>query len=341
MATTGARATRASAYVNIGRLRLTTGRPMLCWCKCIRTKRGQFAGHRERGLPLGEHIVLRFPLQRLDASDARRMLDSEASAAAELLGRTRFPTPEPIAIGEPELGYPMPWLAMTWLTGTVATEVDPSTSAGLPHDLAEFINDLRHMDSRGRVFRGDRRGGDLRAHDAWVNTCFERSQFLLDVPAHRRVWSDLRDLPRISPDVVTHGDLIPGNLLVSGRRLAGVLDVGDLGPADPALDLVCAWHLFDDSPRQALRQDLDSDDLEWDAERPGPSNRRWARSGTTPTATHRWRRWAAERFNASSMTTTPTKLPALIGACSCGADNVSEPVNRLAACPPSSADAGA
>jgi aminoglycoside phosphotransferase (APT) family kinase protein len=74
----------------------------------------------------------------------------------------------------------------------------------------------------------------------------------------------MRDLPRSAvADVMTHGDLIPGNVLVSGSRLAGVLDVGGLGPADPALDLVSAWHLLAAGPRQVLREDLGCDDLEW------------------------------------------------------------------------------
>jgi Phosphotransferase enzyme family len=34
---------------------------------------------------------------------------------------------------------------------------------------------------------------------------------------------------------MTHGDLIPGNVLVSNGRLSGIIDVGGLGPADPAL----------------------------------------------------------------------------------------------------------
>ena len=63
---------------------------------------------------------------------------------------------------------------------------------------------------------------------------------------------------------MTHGDLIPGNLLVRGGRLAGVLDVGGLGPADPALDLVAAWHLLEAGPRQSLRDDLGCADLEWE-----------------------------------------------------------------------------
>ena len=62
---------------------------------------------------------------------------------------------------------------------------------------------------------------------------------------------------------MTHGDLIPGNVLVSDGRLAGVLDVGGLGPADPAVDLVCAWHLLEAAPRRLLRQELGCDDVEW------------------------------------------------------------------------------
>jgi aminoglycoside phosphotransferase (APT) family kinase protein len=63
---------------------------------------------------------------------------------------------------------------------------------------------------------------------------------------------------------MTHGDLTPLNLLVEGGRLAGVLDAGDFGPADPALDLVCAWHLLEEGPRGVLRNELGCDDAEWE-----------------------------------------------------------------------------
>ena len=53
-------------------------------------------------------------------------------------------------------------------------------------------------------------------------------------------------------------------MLVSDGRLTGILDVGGLAPADPALDLVGAWHLLEAGPRTALREDLKGDDLEWD-----------------------------------------------------------------------------
>ena len=214
---------------------------------------------------IGGRLAARFPLQPQKADVARRRLEAEADAARELAGRTRFPTPEPVAIGEPGEGYPLPWSVQTWVPGVPATEKDPSGSAAFAHDLAEFIISVRALDTRGRVFRGTGRGGDLRSHDAWMETCFQRSEELLDVARLRRVWARLRDLPRSgAADVMTHGDLIPGNVLVSHGRLAGILDVGGLGPADPALDLVCAWHLLGPGPRRVLRDDLGCDDLEWE-----------------------------------------------------------------------------
>ncbi|MCO1594496.1 aminoglycoside phosphotransferase family protein [Micromonospora sp. RHAY321] len=214
---------------------------------------------------IGHRYTARFPLQPQEVEPARRCLESEADAARELLGRTRFPTPEPVAIGEPGAGYPLPWSVQTWIPGAVATDQDPGRSVAFADDLAEFIQGVRAISTRGRRFSGRGRGGDLADHDEWMATCFRHSEGLLDVARLRQVWAGLRHLPRGDyPDTMTHGDLIPGNVLVSDGRLAGVLDVGGLGPADRALDLVGAWHLLEPGPRQALREHLGAGDLEWE-----------------------------------------------------------------------------
>lgn len=153
----------------------------------------------------------------------------------------------------------------TWLPGTVADDADPGESDAFARDLADLIRDLRAVDTRGRTFADTGRGGDLQSHDAWMVTCFGRSEHLLDVPRLRRTWAALRHLPRgEAGDVMTHGDLIPGNVLVSAGRLAGILDVGGFGSADPSLDLVSAWHLLEAGPRQVLLDRLGCDDLEWE-----------------------------------------------------------------------------
>jgi len=214
---------------------------------------------------IGAEFAARFPLRPGDPATVRRDLESETAAASELAGRTRFPTPEPVAIGDPGAGYPLPWLVQTWLPGVTAIEDDPGQSGAFAHDLAEFILGVRAIGTAGRVFSGNGRGGDLRSHDAWTETCLRRSEQLLDVPRLRRMWEVLHTLPRgAGADVMSHRDLIPGNVLVSGGRLAGVLDVGQLEPADPALDLIAAWHLLEAGPRQVLRTDLGCDDLEWE-----------------------------------------------------------------------------
>jgi aminoglycoside phosphotransferase (APT) family kinase protein len=213
---------------------------------------------------IGNDLSARFPLRPADAAEALTVLEQEAQASAELAQVSRIPAPEPVALGKPGAGYPMPWSVQTWLPGTVASDADPSGSHAFAEDLAAFIAGLRDADTRGRLFNGDNRGGVLAHHDDWMAQCFEESKGLLDVPRLRQLWSHFRELPRTGADVMSHGDLIPGNVLVEGDRLSGVLDTGGFGAADPALDLVSAWHLLQSGPREVLRRTLDCDDLEWE-----------------------------------------------------------------------------
>ncbi len=212
---------------------------------------------------IGDGLVARFPLLGEDASAVRRQLLREAERMQELASSTRVPVPRPVALGEAGHGYPLPWSVQTWLTGVDAFADDPSDSTPFARDLATLILELRDADTRGRNFDGSGRGGLLPAHDAWVESCFQASGELVDVPALRRLWERWRVLPVSGPDVMSHGDLIPGNVLVRGGRLAGLLDGGGFSPADPALDLVAAWHLLDDEPRRVFREQLGVDELEW------------------------------------------------------------------------------
>src|SRR4029453_5605224 len=125
-----------------------------------------------------------------------RWLEAEARAARELFGRTPFPTPEPVALGRPGPGAPLPWSVQTWLPGTVATESDPAASVAFAEDLAVFIESLRAIDTGGRRFTGSGRGGELTSQDEWLRTCFSNSTGLLDVPRLRRMWASLGALPR-------------------------------------------------------------------------------------------------------------------------------------------------
>ncbi len=61
---------------------------------------------------------------------------SEADASLELLAHTSFAVSEPVAIGEPGAGYPLPWFIQTRVPGTTASQEDASTSVDFAHDLA-------------------------------------------------------------------------------------------------------------------------------------------------------------------------------------------------------------
>jgi len=212
---------------------------------------------------VGDDLAARFSLHRGDPDAVRADLETEADAVRELAAATSVPVPEPVTIGDPGEGYPLPWSVQTWLAGHDATVEDPAGSVAFAEDLATFITELRAVDTRGRTFAGSGRGGHLPDHDEWMETCFTNSDGLLDVPRLRPLWEKLRALPEVEPDAMCHRDLIPPNLLVRDDRLVGVLDCGGFAAADPALDLVAAWHVLDDRPREVLREALGCGETQW------------------------------------------------------------------------------
>ena len=212
---------------------------------------------------IGSGVAARFPLHAINPAACADMLRNEAAAMTGFAKHCPVATPRPVALGSPGLLYPLPWALQTWIEGEVATPDGLAASATFAHDVADLIASLREADTHGRGFDGRGRGGHLPDHDAWMQTCFENSEGLLDVPRLRSMWARLRELPSSGPEVMCHRDLIPANLLVHGERLTGVLDAGKFGPADPALDLVAAWHLFDGARREILRTRLGSGAVEW------------------------------------------------------------------------------
>lgn len=213
---------------------------------------------------VGERLAARFPLRLDEPELIHQTLEKEAAASAEFILFSPFPSPDPIAIGKAGGDYPLPWSVQSWLPGTVASHTDSSASTAFARDLAALVTALRQADTGDRRFSGGGRGGDLRDHDDWVETCIRESATIFDSHQLEEMWAYFRELPRTSSDVMTHGDLTPHNILVDRGRLAGVLDCGGFGPADPALDVIAGWHLLEDGPRQRFRAELQCDDLEWE-----------------------------------------------------------------------------
>ena len=212
---------------------------------------------------VGESVTARFPLQPQDPRQAAERLAAEAAAADAFAEHAGVLAPRPLGLGVPGRRYPMPWTLQNWVDGAVATPDGLAASDDFAADIARLIAKLRDVDVRGRPFDGAGRGGDLKAHDSWMATCFANNGDIDGLPRLRTLWAEWRELPASGANRMSHKDLIPANLLVRDGRLVGVLDTGGFGPADPALDLVVAWHLFDRDRRSLIREYLGSDEVEW------------------------------------------------------------------------------
>lgn len=213
---------------------------------------------------IGPDLVARLPIETSDPITKRAAIAAELGAAQRLVTVSPVPTPTPVALGEPGAGYPLPWSIQHWLPGRSLLVGDLAAgSVTFASDLAHFVGAVRSLPTEGRVFAGDGRGGLLTDQDEWMAHCLEQSSALMDTYALADLWDSLRQTPRHEPDAWTHGDLMPGNLLSDANRLTGVIDVGQLAVADPALDLQPAWNFLTGQARTAFREVLGTGEEEW------------------------------------------------------------------------------
>ncbi|MFW7414854.1 phosphotransferase [Demequina sp. SO4-18] len=200
---------------------------------------------------LGQTLAVRLPRRSTGAEIATTELEW-----LPRLGREwTFPAPVPVRIGEPACGYPWRWSVVPWVTGELAYDA-PLTDAGardLGAALAQVhqpapddapVNPYRSgsLHDVAEVFDSRLRGledaGDISLEHADVlRAVFESGA---DTPEPPRTWS--------------HLDVHGANVLTRHGRLAGLLDWGDAGAADPATDLGQACTLVGTVHANALLQ---------------------------------------------------------------------------------------
>lgn len=217
------------------------------------------AGTVNRIFRVGETAAARFPL----LPESVEVLQAEAEALSAFAERSPVAAPRPLGIGQPDARYPSAWAVQTWVAGDVADPVSLQASDRFADGLAALIRALRAMPTGGRGFDGRGRGGVLADHDDWVAHCIAQSSGLVDTTRVAALWRMLREMGPAAELAMSHRDLTPPNLLVADGRLVGVLDGGAFGPADPALDLVAAWHLLDADRRNRLRRGLGMSTAVW------------------------------------------------------------------------------
>jgi len=199
---------------------------------------------------VGEHVVARLPLVPTDSDGARESVRGEQEHAVVLADLLDIAVPQLIGVGEPFEGYAGVWSLWTWLPGISLDRLAVSRDVRLATDLATVIGSIQSLRSGGRPWNGVGRGGSPLADTTWVRESIDRSAHLIDRGRATAVWERaLSARPHIDPPLRIHGDPMPGNFLMNGGVLTGMVDVGIPAIGDPAADLQPAWVLFEEPAR--------------------------------------------------------------------------------------------
>ncbi|MFF4779197.1 aminoglycoside phosphotransferase family protein [Microtetraspora fusca] len=209
---------------------------------------------------LGDHLSVRLPRIGWATGQAAK----EARWLPTLAPHLPLAVPVQVAAGQPAEDYPFTWSIYEWLPGQNAngTIRDLDQAAA---DLAAFIKALRRVDTAGAHPRPPHaRGGPLAEHDEGVRRSIAQLGDRIDGAAALRSWQESLEAPTWDqPQVWVHGDLLPGNLLVTDGRLSAVIDFGGLNVGDPACDLQPAWNVFAGENRRRFRDEVGADDASW------------------------------------------------------------------------------
>jgi aminoglycoside phosphotransferase (APT) family kinase protein len=207
---------------------------------------------------LGDGMVVRLP--RIDWAVAG--VERAVCWLPRLAPQLPVPVPVPLARGAPGHGYPWAWAVTTWLDGSNPVVGALADAPHLAAEVGVFVAALHRVDVPGgpRATRGE----PLRERDAETREAIAALHGAIDIDAVTAAWEDaLAAPPWAAPSVWVHGDLSPGNVLVKGGRLVGVIDFGGVGLGDPACDLLPAWNLLPADARPAFRDALGADDATW------------------------------------------------------------------------------
>ncbi|WP_431773911.1 aminoglycoside phosphotransferase family protein [Streptomyces cucumeris] len=207
---------------------------------------------------LGEDKVVRFPRAAGSAADIAR----EHTWLPRLAPALPVAVPVPLGKGAPMEGFPWPWSVYRWLDGENPVPGRITEPGWFAEDMAGFITALRRIDATDAP--PSYRSEHLAARDGATRSALRKVRAEIDAHAATAAWDTaLRAPVWQDPPVLVHADLQPGNLLLDGGRLSGVIDFECLGLGDPAVDLIVAWYVLPAGARDAFRTAVAADDAAW------------------------------------------------------------------------------
>jgi aminoglycoside phosphotransferase (APT) family kinase protein len=201
---------------------------------------------------LGDRYAVRVPRREV----AAHLIEHEQQLLPAIDARVSTRVPVPVRVGIPSVTFPWPWSIVEWVDGIDGASVEAYARHGLAEPLAQFVGELSIPAPEAP--RNPVRGVPLASrHDVVRNRLRSLSE-RMEVADLEQAWRDALEAPVWSgPPLLLHGDLHPGNLLLTDEGgLAAVVDFGDVTSGDPATDLATAWLTFDADARERFRRAL-------------------------------------------------------------------------------------
>lgn len=202
---------------------------------------------------LGDELIVRLPRR----TSAAALMENELRWLPVIARHCSLPISVASRRGIPGDGYPYAWSVVPYLPGRPVGETMLDEASA--RVLGRFVREL-HVEAPTHAPRNPLRGVPLGCrHDR-----FEQAIAALaprrDVALLRATWQRCLETPAWEgPPVWLHGDLHALNVLCDGRQICGVIDFGDLGAGDPAVDLVIAFTSFGDRDRAVFLDECAAD----------------------------------------------------------------------------------
>jgi aminoglycoside phosphotransferase (APT) family kinase protein len=202
------------------------------------------SGWDNRTFHLGDEMSVRLP----SAAHYAAQVDKEQVWLPRLAPHLPLTIPVPIALGQPSRGYPYRWSIMRWLDGMSANDVEVPDKLPIAVQLASFLRALHAAPVQNGPQPGAHnfhRGGDLKIYQDDVARCLHTLKARIDTGQVKAIWDTAISTSWRHAPVWLHGDVAPGNFLITDNKLSAVIDFGGCGIGDPACDLTIARTYFD------------------------------------------------------------------------------------------------
>jgi aminoglycoside phosphotransferase (APT) family kinase protein len=199
---------------------------------------------------LGDELLVRLPRR----AQAAPLVLNEQRWLPVLAESLPLPVPVPVRLGRPAADYPWSWSIVPWLDGSPGDQATISDPDDAAERLGSFLRAL-HQPAPIDAPLNPYRGVSLIERATTFKDRVIELQREIDVAATQRVWNRACSAsPWPHPPTWLHGDLHPANTLIANGTLAGILDFGDIGAGDPAVDLAAALMLLPSSADAAFER---------------------------------------------------------------------------------------